>query len=199
MTLEAELMGRAKRSMRERVLTRRSKLPAEARARAATAIAETGLNFIDLTPGCVVAGYAAIRGELDPRSLIERLSNAGHPIALPVVVARDAPLEFRLWQPGQPLERGAFGVPIPGEWATKIVPDVLLVPLAAFDREGYRLGYGGGYYDRTLAVLRESRPVTAVGLAYDEQEVVSVPQEETDQPLDWVLTPSGPIRVQGVA
>ncbi|MGI9388302.1 MAG: 5-formyltetrahydrofolate cyclo-ligase [Methyloligellaceae bacterium] len=177
--------------MREHALLERTKLAAATRGRGAEAIARTGLSFLDIPPGAVIAGFAAIRDELDPLALLEALAGEGHTIVLPAVIARDAPLEFRVWRPGDPLEKQAFGVPTPGHWAAKLDPDVVLAPLAAFDRDGYRLGYGGGYYDRTLAGLRETRDVVAVGVAFESQEVDSVPHDNYDQRLDWILTPSG--------
>ncbi len=191
LTLESELIAKTKQSMRERALLRRTKLSAGTRRRGAAAIARTGISFLGRTSGAVIAGYAAIRDELDPSRLVEGLACDGHAVVLPVVVTRDSPLQFRLWRPGDPLEKGVFDVPTPGHWAATIDPDIVLVPLAAFDREGYRLGYGGGYYDRTLARLRQSREVVAVGVAFDEQEVEAVPHDDNDQRLDWILTPSG--------
>jgi 5-formyltetrahydrofolate cyclo-ligase len=104
------------------------------------------------------------------------------------------PLQFRRWSPGDPLRTVQWGIREPAEAAPVVEPDVLLVPLLAFDRGGHRLGYGGGYYDRTLRALRSRRPVTAVGLAFAEQEVDAVPHLDYDERLDWVLTPLGAIR-----
>lgn len=190
-TLESELIARNKQSMREHALLLRARLAATTRQAGAGAIARTGISFLGDTSGAVIAGYAAIRDELDPGLLLEALGREGHAIVLPVTVGRETPLEFRLWRPGEPLEEGAFGVPVPGHSSARLDPDILLVPLAAFDRDGYRLGYGAGFYDRTLALLRQTRKTVAVGVGFDQQEVDAVPHDTYDQRLDWILTPSG--------
>jgi 5-formyltetrahydrofolate cyclo-ligase len=111
---------------------------------------------------------------------------------LPVVVRRGLPLLFRAWHPGQPLVTGSFGVPRPDKDQPELTPRVLIVPLLAFDRAGYRLGYGGGFYDRTLAALRQRKPITAIGVGYVAQELPQVPHGPMDQRLDYVLTEDGP-------
>jgi 5-formyltetrahydrofolate cyclo-ligase len=136
----------------------------------------------------IVAGYLPIGDEIDPRPLLRRLHAAGHANALPRIVRSHAPLSFRAWEEGDALEDGPFGTLQPGEAAPAIVPEVVILPLLAFDRRGFRLGYGGGYYDRTLAALRSRRAVTAIGIAYAAQEVPSVPHDRHDQPLDWIVT-----------
>lgn len=141
--------------------------------------------------GRVLAGYMPIRSEIDPASAM-----AAHdgPVCLPVIVAPGEPLRFREWAPGCPMVEGPFGarVPLEGAW---LEPEVLIVPLLAFDRRGYRLGYGGGFYDRTLERLRARHRVTALGFAFAAQEVPLVPIEPTDQPLDAILTETGPVRL----
>jgi 5-formyltetrahydrofolate cyclo-ligase len=136
--------------------------------------------------GDPVAGYWPMRSEIDPLPALAEAAAHG-PVALPVVVARGAPLRFRAWTPGAPLADGGFGTRVPdgGDW---VVPRVLVVPLVAFDRRGGRLGYGGGFYDRTLSALREAGPVTAMGFAWAAQEDDALPLEETDAPLDLVVT-----------
>jgi len=104
------------------------------------------------------------------------------------------PLTFREWKQDQPLEEGTWDIPVPTEEAAEVKPDVLLVPLLAFDRKGYRLGYGGGFYDRTIDLARAERDIVTVGVAFSGQEVKKVPHGEHDQPLDWVLTERGPVR-----
>lgn len=133
----------------------------------------------------VVAGYLGIGSELDPRPLLERLASR-RTVSLPVA-SKDAPLAFRRWAPGDPLATGGFKVPEPvgGE---VVAPDVLLVPLLAFDRSGGRLGYGGGHYDRTLADLRATKPVFALGLAFAAQEVAACPRGRYDEPLNALVT-----------
>lgn len=141
------------------------------------------------TGGCI-AGYAAIRSEIDPAPGLERLNTQGYQICLPVVEGPARPLGFRAWTPGEPLIPGAFGALIP-ESAEPTTPDLLIVPLLAFDARGFRLGYGGGFYDRTLERLRASRPTKALGFAYAAQQQDQVPTEPTDQPLDGIVTERG--------
>lgn len=137
--------------------------------------------------GAALAGYLPIRSELDPVPVM-----AAHPgpVGVPVIDGPDRPLRFLAWRPGAALMPGAFGVPVP-VGADDLVPQVLIVPLLAWDRQGYRLGYGGGFYDRTLAALRAAGPVWAVGLAYAAQEVAAVPHEPTDQRLDALACEDG--------
>lgn len=141
-------------------------------------------------PGSVVAGYVPIGDEIDPTPLMRFLDIQGHALALPVVVGEEQPLAFRLYQPGAALQDGPLGTrhPAEGDW---IEPTMVLVPLLAFDRMGYRLGWGGGYYDRTLAGLDALK----VGVAYAAQELDAVPHDEFDQRLDWVLTEDEAIKI----
>ena len=120
----------------------------------------------------------------------------GFRLALPVMIGKAQPLLMRAWSPGDAMEAAAWGIAEPTADKPEVDPEIVLVPLLAFDARGYRLGYGGGFYDRTLARLRAKQPVVAIGLAYDEQKVDEVPVEAYDQRLDWVLTPSGPLRCQ---
>lgn len=149
---------------------------------------------LDLPLGAVVAGYCAFRDEADPRALMQALAARGHPLALPVMVGKALPLRFHRWCEGDAMGVHPYGVSEPLATAEMIVPSVLLVPLLAFDRRGIRLGYGGGYYDRTLAALRSTGPVTAIGIAYAGQECAGLPWGPHDQPLDAVLTEAGLIR-----
>ncbi|WP_111398365.1 5-formyltetrahydrofolate cyclo-ligase [Humitalea rosea] len=137
--------------------------------------------------GAVVAGFWPMGAEIDPRPLMQALAERGHALVLPVTPPRGQPLRFRRWQPGEPLAPGPMGTsqPAAGEW---LDPDWLLVPLLAFDRRGGRLGYGGGYYDRTLAGLPNS---TAIGIAFSTQEVPEVPTGPLDQRLPMIATESG--------
>jgi 5-formyltetrahydrofolate cyclo-ligase len=136
----------------------------------------------------IVAGYAPQGSELDPHPLMHRLQAAGARLALPVAVAADAPLVFRAWRPRHELVRDAAGVLAPQPDAEALEPDLLIVPLLAFDRSGQRLGQGAGYFDRTLEALEVRRPVFKLGLAYAAQEVAQVPAEEHDRRLDAILT-----------
>lgn len=136
----------------------------------------------------IVGGYWPIGDEIDPRVLLSKLDREGCGLALPVVVTETKSLIFRTWRPGYPLESGTYGIPVPAVPTEALVPELLLVPLLAFDRSGHRLGYGGGYYDRTIRSLREQGSLAAVGLAYAAQEVPIVPREADDEALDWVVT-----------
>lgn len=141
--------------------------------------------FVD---GAVVASYIPIHDELDSRPLLMALEERGFRPAAPCIVARDNPLVFRAHDVYGGLAPGPFGIPEPPPTAALLEPDLLLVPLLAFDRRGHRLGYGRGYYDRTLAALRARRPIVAVGLAFAAQEMLSLPISGDDQRLDWVVT-----------
>lgn len=137
----------------------------------------------------VISGYWPIRDEIDPRPLLDRLATRGHPLALPVVGAPDASLVFRAWTKDDTLMPGPFGTRTPGDDAREVTPRVVIVPLLAFDAAGWRLGYGGGYYDRTLAGLRRGPgAVLAIGVAYQDQRVDAVPRAPYDERLDWVVT-----------
>ncbi|WP_273144998.1 5-formyltetrahydrofolate cyclo-ligase [Oceanicaulis alexandrii] len=139
----------------------------------------------------VVAGYAAIGDEIDPQTLLETFALEQARIALPCVVGKDQPLTFRSWTLDQPLEPGPFGTRQPGADHAELNPSLILVPLVGFDLKGRRLGYGGGFYDRTLEKLRQSGPLTVVGLAYAAQRLAKVPAEAHDMRLDWVVTEQG--------
>ena len=150
------------------------------------------------TGAAVISGYRPIRTEIDPTPLMCALHAAGHRICVPVIEAADTPLAFREWHPDSVMKTGAFGAEIPesGAW---LEPDLLLAPLLAFDAHGWRLGYGGGFYDRTLQGLRASKKVRAVGVAYSAQQVDRVCTEPTDQVLDAILTECGLAQTAGVA
>ena len=138
--------------------------------------------------------YGAQGSEMDAAPLARALMVHGLELALPVVIQRDAPLVFRRWRPGDPLELDQAGCPAPLDLAGEVTPDLIMVPLLAFDASGGRLGQGGGYYDRTLEALRaEGRipRIAAVGLAYAAQELDNLPMDAHDQPLDGVLTEAG--------
>jgi len=140
-----------------------------------------------------VAGYMKIRTEIDPVGAMTALVAAGRPVCVPVITGPGRPLAFRAWTPATEMIDGPFGarVPAAGSWIT---PAALIVPLLAFDRDGFRLGYGGGFYDRTLERLRAAAPVLAVGFAFAGQEMETVPTEPTDQRLDVIVTETGVIR-----
>jgi 5-formyltetrahydrofolate cyclo-ligase len=145
-----------------------------------------------LPPGAGVAGYAAINDEANPAGLMATLAARGHTLALPRVAAKDAPLVFHAWKPGDALAPGAYGIAEPLSDAPVVIPKILLVPLLAFDAAGYRLGYGGGFYDRTLAQLGDC---FAIGIAFAGQEVEAVPHDAHDRRLHAVLTEAGLRRI----
>lgn len=139
--------------------------------------------------GVPLAGYAQMRTEIDPTAAMEEASAHGR-VCMPVIQAAGQPLKFREWAPDCAMIAGEFGAPIPksGDWIT---PEILIVPLVAFSRSGGRLGYGGGFYDRTLERLRAIRPTLAIGFAYAAQEMPDLPLESTDQQLDLIVTEQG--------
>ena len=175
----AEDLAAEKAALRKAALARRAALtvPAEAPAHRL-------LPLLQAHRSRILSAYWPMRAEADPRPAL-----AAHPgpICLPVVVARGQPLIFRGWRPGEPLAPAGFGTEAPAS-GPELLPEVLIVPLLAFDRQGTRLGYGGGFYDRTLQALRTSAPRLAIGLAFAAQEVSSLPREVTDQPLDLIVT-----------
>jgi 5-formyltetrahydrofolate cyclo-ligase len=184
-----------KKTMRTGALKRRRAMASDSLARAALALADVALP---VAPGAVVAGYWPMADELDPRPLMLRLaSESGSSLALPVVVERDRHLDFRAWTPGDALEAGAHGTWHPLPSAPLVTPSLVLVPLLAFDRRGFRLGYGGGYYDRTLESLRAASHLTTIGVGLGEQEVEAVPHDALDQRLDGIVTEHGLIEVDG--
>ena len=181
-----------KSTLRAAALARRDALSDGQRHDAARAIA-TRADVFDIKPGTIVAGYIPMRNEIDPRPLMLRLAARGVRLALPTVVGRDVPLVFRAWQADDALVTGPFGTSHPEDHAEEVVPDIVLVPLAAFDRRGHRIGYGGGYYDRTLTMLRAAGLIVAAGVAFAVQEVETVPASHHDALLDFVLTDVGTI------
>lgn len=189
-----------KTELRARILALRDMLGAAvdggAGAKAEALLLHRFLDGMDiLPPAAVVAGYWPMRGEIDVLPLLDGLAERGHITALPVVAAPRQPLTFRRWAPGDALAEGAYGTRHPEDSAPEVRPHCLLVPLLAFDRRGFRLGYGGGFYDRTIAALRQSGGVVTVGVAYGGQEVGQVPAEDHDEPLDWVVTERELIRI----
>jgi len=176
-----------KKELRATALAARDALPVADRRRAAQAIAMRRFPF-PLGEGTVVAGYSPIRSECDPVPLMRSLAAKGSQLALPVVHEKDKELTFSEWRQGGQLILGPYGILQPRSEAAPLEPDVVLVPLVAFDRRCRRIGYGAGYYDRTLADLRKRKVVIAVGIAFAAQEVEAVPHDEHDQRLDLVLT-----------
>ena len=176
-----------KAELRQVYLAKRDAMPPAARAAAAEAIAARPFAY-ELRPGLVISGYSPMQSELNPLPLMRKLADGGATLALPVVASRGKPLVMREWAFGQTLTPGNWGIREPGPDAPEAWPDILLVPLAAFDRKGNRIGYGAGYYDLTINRLRVLKPVVAIGLAYHAQHAAVVPFTPRDARLDLVLT-----------
>jgi 5-formyltetrahydrofolate cyclo-ligase len=177
----------AKAELRHQARARRDALPADMRAAAAQAIAARPFP-ISLTLKATVSGFMPIGNELNPIPLMRNLTALGAQLALPAVGGRGKPLTMRAFAFGQRLVPGVWGIREPPPEAPEVLPDILLVPLLAFDRSGHRLGYGAGYYDLTIAALRARKPITACGLAFAAQEIANVPTTPRDVRLDLVLT-----------
>lgn len=145
----------------------------------------------------IVSAYRRIRSELDPQPLMLALAEQGCRLCVPVIQGKGLPLRFREWTPQTRMQPGPFGAQVPseGDW---LEPDLLIVPLLAFDATGRRLGYGGGFYDRTIARLRAAGPVRAVGFGYAAQQVDAVPADATDERLDAIVTEAGVVRSRAV-
>jgi 5-formyltetrahydrofolate cyclo-ligase len=179
----------AKAALRSEAHKRRAQLHPSLRLDAARDAVAHFLEHLPLGKGEVVAAYWPIRDELDIKDLIVRLMDSGQPLALPVVLGDEEPLELRLWQEGAALYEAGFGTLAPEDGAPRVEPDIILMPLLGFDRHGTRLGYGGGYYDRTLARLQR-RP-RLVGFAFARQEIDHIPRDSHDVPLDAIVTELG--------
>jgi 5-formyltetrahydrofolate cyclo-ligase len=183
-----------KKEMRRSAKAARQAAWARHGAGAGDRLASMGIGFANAPSPAIVSGFLAIGEEIDPAPLMISLAEAGHRLCLPVMDGKGKPLVFRSWAPGDPLAETMWGIREPLPEAPVLEPDVVLGPLLAFDARGYRLGYGGGFYDRTLARLRALKQVVSIGIAFDEQMVDAVPHEAYDERLDWVLTPSGPMK-----
>lgn len=174
-----------RKAKRAELLARRGALTRDDRTRAAESLAERLLATVDLGAYPVLGFYWPIRGELDLRAIARRHVAGGGTAALPVVVQKNAPVEFWQWTHGAPMQRGLWNIPVPAERRV-VLPDVLLIPLVGYDAAGYRLGYGGGYYDRTLAatVPRAFR----IGVGYDDTELTTIHPQPHDVPLNVIVT-----------
>ena len=176
-----------KAELRAEAQARRDALPADARKAAAAAIAAGPFPPM-IALDTIVSGFMPLKSEINPLPLLQKLAEAGARLALPAIAGRGKPLIMRAWEFGAPLDRGQWGIREPKPDAPEVEPDILLVPLLAFDRAGHRLGYGAGYYDMTIHRLRGLKPVTAVGIAFAAQEVPKIPTTPRDERLDLVLT-----------
>lgn len=181
-----------KKRLRALALERRAAMGADTRAEAAAraaGMARAALLADGLVTGRTIALFAPFRDEIDTAPLANLLRAAEARLALPVILGRDRPLLFREWELGAPLTpAGAYRIPEPGPEAPEVAPDILFVPLAAFDARGFRIGYGAGFYDRTLALLRARGPVRALGFAFACQQVDHVPAEPHDEAVDMMVT-----------
>lgn len=187
-----------KTALRARMKAVRAGISVAEQQEAAAAIAAQRLAGIaGVVPGAIISGFLSIDSEINPGPLMAELRRAGHPLCLPVIVAKGQPLTFRAFQPGDALKTVQWGIREPTDDKPELLPDIVLTAGLAFDPQGYRLGFGGGYYDRTLRKIRDIKPVLAIGLAYDVQRIDAVPHLDYDERLDWILTPSGPFRCGG--
>jgi 5-formyltetrahydrofolate cyclo-ligase len=177
----------AKAVLRASALALRDALPAAERQAAAEAIAARAFPLA-IKPGMIVAGFSPMKTEINPIPLMRKLADAGAQLALPAIDGRGKPLIMRAWTFGDPFKAGQWGIREPMPDAAEVAPDILIVPLAAFDRAGHRIGYGAGYYDMTINALRAKKQVVAVGIAFAAQEIPQVPATERDARLDLVLT-----------
>lgn len=187
--MDDEQFEAAKARLRAAAHARRAAMSPGERADAAKAACVHFFAAHDLEPKAVVAGYWAIRDEMDCQPILVRLMDSGQPVCLPVVLGPEQPLDLRLWTEGEPLYPSGFGTLAPSELAPLAEPDLILMPLLGFDAQGTRLGYGGGYYDRTLEKL--SRRPKLIGLAFAAQEIDYIPRAAHDVPLDAVVTEAG--------
>jgi len=186
----------AKAELRVAAQSRRDALPAHERKAAAETIASRKFPLA-ITSDTIISGFMPLKSENNPLPLLQKLAEAGARLALPAIAGRGKPLIMRAWEFGAPLDRGQWGIREPKPDAPEVEPDILLVPLLAFDRAGYRLGYGAGYYDMTIHRLRALKPVTAVGIAFAAQEVPKIPTTPRDERLDLVLTERDVIDLRG--
>lgn len=186
----------AKKKLRAEALERRKAAFAQHGAEASRKIAAHGVDFLAATPGAIVSGFAAINDEINPAPLMTWLQAEGFRLALPVMQGRGKPLLMRAWTPGDAMNAAAWGIAEPMDDKPAVDPDILLVPLLAFDARGYRLGYGGGFYDRTLAAraaLPASKP-RVIGVGYGLAAIASIHPLPHDIPMDVVITEHGPQR-----
>jgi len=176
-----------KARLRQQALALRDALPAAVRAAAAEALAERPFP-IKFKHGTIISGFSPMKNEINPVPLMRKLADAGAKLALPAIAGRGKPLIMRAWTFGEPLASGQWGIREPVPQAPEVAPDILIVPLAAFDRAGHRIGYGAGYYDMTINALRAQKKVTAIGISFAAQEIQFIPVTQRDAPLDLVLT-----------
>jgi 5-formyltetrahydrofolate cyclo-ligase len=176
-----------KETLRNATLAKRDAMPPDERQRGAETIAARPFP-IPLAPGMIVSGFMPLKSEINPLPLLKKLADAGAKLALPAIAGRGKPLTMRAYAFGDEFARGQWGIREPKPEQPEVFPDVLIVPLACFDRAGHRIGYGAGYYDMTIHRLRTMKTVVAVGIAFEAQEIARVPATDRDERLDLVLT-----------
>lgn len=187
-------LAQQKQAFRDTARQRRAEAARAAGADAAGRLAAHLTAIIEALPAGVVSAYLPIADEIDPGAALDHAAGLGWTRALPVVMARAEPLRFRAWQPGDALEDGPLRTRHPAAGAAEVRPDLLLVPMLAFDASGQRMGWGGGFYDRTLAALRAEKQILAIGIGFAGQQVDKVPSGPHDAPLDAVATDAGVTR-----
>ncbi|MDQ0390856.1 5-formyltetrahydrofolate cyclo-ligase [Labrys monachus] len=185
-----------KTELRRKAMAARAELRGPARHEATAKAAARAFERLSGTTG-IVGLYEAFRDEIHPGEVARRLAAGGRRLALPATPKFGQPLVFRAWAPGDPLVQGRMNIPEPSPDAPEVYPQVLLVPPVAFDRRGYRIGYGAGFYDRTIPMLRARHPVFALGYAFACQETEDLPAEHHDVPLDAIATEAEIIAVAG--
>ena len=185
--MSEQLKTEQKKELRGAVLALRDALSPTLRQAAAETIAARAFP-VTIAPGTIVSGFSPMKTEINPLPLMRKLSEAGAQLALPCIVGRGHALIMRAWSFGGPLASGQWGIREPMPDAPEVAPDILIVPLACFDRAGHRIGYGAGYYDITIRALRAKKKVVAIGVAFAAQEISKVPATERDERLDLVLT-----------
>lgn len=187
-------LAQEKKELRRSLIERRDSFATDAGAIAGDVLAARGLPVGKPNAAPVISGFHPYQSEISTLPLLTKLAGEGWVTALPVIVGKAQPLIFRAWTPGEPLGSGLWDIKIPLETSPEVLPDVLIVPLLAFDPHGYRLGYGGGFYDRTLAKLRALKPIVAIGVGFAAQAVSHVPHDDLDQRVDFVMTEESTIR-----
>ena len=188
----SDAVWKAKNALREYAGARRRFAHRMTGPGAGVRAADHFLANVPVVPGAIVSGYWPIREEFDVMPILRRMASAGYICALPYIDKKRHVLVFRAWRPGVAMIRGPFQIPEPTAEAAIVRPTILLTPLLAYDSAGFRLGYGGGYYDGALACLRAAgSPVMAIGMAFAEQMVEHVPHGDMDEKLDWIVTERG--------
>ncbi len=185
--MQSAELANDKAELRHEAFARRDALPASERAAAVESVTQRPFP-VAVKPGAIVSGYSSMKSEFNPVPLMRKLSDAGATLALPVTPKRGNPLIMRAWAFGDEMASGVWGIREPKPESPEVFPDIMLVPLAAFDRNGHRIGYGAGYYDKTITRIRAMKPVVAIGVAFAAQEIERVPATPFDARLDLVLT-----------